>query len=558
MDMHGRNPVYVIGHKNPDTDASASAVAYAEFLNLTQRYSGQAVPVVAGCLLPQAQFVFDHAGIAVPQRVASLAPKVIDVCNTAVDFLGNRERLGVAIDRLIRSGHSMLPIINNDGRLCGVFSNREDISRILMRFDVVPLTSSLLRWEDVFELPGTVVHGQLPPDSECGTLYLAMEGDSSWRELITRDDILIGVSTNILRELPLERWPARFVLASDKQPSKKTLPDDITNRICVLHFSGGVSDLLRLLSLQVRLECLEFGIGPCLGDNDLLEDVRGLIEENRRALPVVSDSGKLVGVIARSDLQKKTSRRAILIDHFEAQQAVPGIEHLEILEIIDHHRIGDIQTASPIRVDCRPIGSSCTIVALNYFEAGLIPSPGIATLMLGGLCSDTLALTSPTTTAVDHKIASRLAEIAGLELTSFASQLFKAGDDLRTADPRKIWNRDQKFFSIRNHRFAVAQLETVSVDDLSKELLETLRDELHRDFRASGCLCSLLVLTDVIRSCSLIASFELPAVAHSTERAFQTEANESGWMLVPGLVSRKKQIIPALMGVLAELKSLES
>ena len=363
---------------------------------------------------------------------------------------------------------------------------------------------------------------------------------------------------SVLNSIPREQWPDRVIITGNHKSTDQQEIQRFSERICILSFSGAVSDLLRLLSFQVSLERLDFGIGPCVGAEDALDDVKELIEHHRRALPVVDASGRLCGVIARSDLRKKKSRRAVLIDHFESGQAVPGVEHLEILEVIDHHRIGDIQTHSPIRVDCRPIGSSCSIVALNFFEAGLDPSPQIATLMLGGLCSDTLALTSPTTTRTDVEIANRLCAIAGISFECFAEQLFIAGDDLRTSDPRKIWNRDQKHFSIRNHRFAVAQLETVSVADLSDDILAMLRSELERDFAKSNCLCSLLVLTDVIQSCSLVTFCESSAVRNVSERALQSHVNNNGWMMVPGLVSRKKQVIPAMMEVFAGLRSLEA
>jgi manganese-dependent inorganic pyrophosphatase len=291
-----------------------------------------------------------------------------------------------------------------------------------------------------------------------------------------------------------------------------------------------------------------------VGEFDFLHDIQEMISAARHALPVLDPQGSLVGTISRSDLQASPKRRVILIDHFESSQAVVGIQHAEILEIIDHHRVGDLETSGPVRVECRPLGSSSTIVALRYFETNLKLDRATAVLLLGGLVSDTLCLRSPTTTAIDHDVAARLSKIIGVGTEEFGREVLRAGDDLLFADPAKIWKRDQKFFSVRNQAFAVAQLETVSLEELPQDRLEAFQEQLSADFSKGTHLVSLLFLTDVLTGDSWIASRESVLALGVVESCFGTTQPRPGWTLAKGVVSRKKQIVPRLLRALAEVR----
>lgn len=242
------------------------------------------------------------------------------------------------------------------------------------------------------------------------------------------------------------------------------------------------------------------------------------------------------------------------MDHFESSQATQGFENAEILEIVDHHRVGDIQTLSPVRIDCRPVGSSSTIVALRHIEAEVDIDRPIAMLLLGGLLSDTLGLRSPTTTPTDRRVVHHLAEIAGVEPDAFAREILRAGDDLVTADPARIWNRDQKSFGIRNRTFTVAQLETVVLEQLDDSVFAAFERELRADFERGSHLLSALFLTDVLKGSSWVTVCESPVAAGVLARCFGAVEPRKGWILAEGVVSRKKQIVPALMRVLSECR----
>lgn len=546
--------IVIIGHRNPDTDSTTSAVSYARFLERIGRYEEEIQPVVPGSITPQTRWVFETAGVPLPEQVDTLAPRVKDVMCTDVETLSASDRLRDAIDLLIRSSHSMIPILDDRGRLESVFSNREDFSRFLLSLDVAPIAESLLTWDDLTRLPGAECIGRDDVKPSCGRIIFAMAASDEWQHEVTKDDVLVAGSIDVLSEVSMDHCPNRLIIVAQSPLSQRHLERIERQQLAVVMFRGGISDLLFALTRQVRLGSLSFDSGLCVGPDDLLEDVHDLVRSQRRALPVVDADNQLVGIVARKDLKAPPQRKAILIDHFESDQAVPGIECMEILEIIDHHRIGNIETRGPVRVDCRPIGSACSIVALNYFEAELQPDKATAILMLGGICADTLVLRGPTTTDLDREVAKKLSEIAEVDLFAFGQEVLRSGDDLMRSTPGDIWNRDQKVFGIRNQRFAVAQLETVSLSDLSDEQLRAFRDELQRDFERNNYLTSLLVVTDVINGDSWITGCESPKVEGTTEMAFGNDSQHPcpGWLQANNIVSRKKQIIPALMRTFAE------
>jgi manganese-dependent inorganic pyrophosphatase len=546
--------VLVLGHRNPDTDASTSAHAYASFLNETGAYEGRVIAAVLGQLPPQSLFVFAESGAEPPPIIDDLYPRVCHVATRQVSTLGVDDRLSDAVEMLIRTDRSMLPVLDGSGRLAAVFSHREDVSRFLFGFDVVPVLGRLLTWTDLARMPGARAAGAAAAtDSIDGTLVVALDGDAAWKARIEPDDVLVCGDLGVLSRIEDGRVPRKVILvAQETEPAEYEIARLERIGVAAIIYRHSVLDLVQNLFAQVRLGSLDLGVGPCLGEHDYLKDVASVLAASRHALPVVDPEGRLSGVISRSDLEKAPRSRVILVDHFESGQTAPGIEYAEILEILDHHRVGDLQTASPVRVDCRPLGSSSTIVAFKYFEAGIEPGACVATLLLGGLLSDTLCLRSPTTTAADRDVARRLSSAAGLDVETFGRRVLCAGDDLLLTDPALIWNRDQKTFGIRNRTFAVAQLETASLEDLPPERLDAFRAHLAADFDKEERLLSLLFITDVLRGDSWMTWRETPQASGAVEQCFGKAVARPGWILAKGVVSRKKQVVPPLVRALAE------
>ena len=543
-----RGELLVVGHRNPDTDASTSAVALAALLNATNLLPGRAVAGVLGALPPQARFVFKTAGLAEPPLVEHLRPLLKQVMTREVLTLNPRDTLAGSLEKLISSGKSMLPVVDDDGRLHSVFSHRRDVFQYLLGFSVLPLLGQFFSWTQLAELPGIERQDQREvPDELDGELILAWDEDSGWRETAGREDILVCRNLESWRKLdPLSR-PVRAILVGTTLDENGPLPDSVL--LCPTSFP----DLIHSLQTNLRLDSLELGKGTVLGCDDEVKDVEELVLHSLHALPVVDSNGLLRGVVARRDLGRSTGQRVVLIDHFDTSQAVPGLDAAEVVGVFDHHRVGDVETMAPILVDCRPVGSSCTLVALRYEEAGLEPDRAISTLLLGGISSDTLALQSPTTTEADRRVAHSLSRKLDLDFNEFALGVLKAGDDLLTADIPTIWDRDQKKFSFRSKELSVAQLETVSLHSLPESRLQALHDCLQSYHRSSGEFFSMLFVTDVVTQTSWAIGFGQAEADSLLEKAFGDTRTGSGFLVLESVVSRKKQVLPKLLESLSEV-----
>ena len=545
--------ILVIGHHNPDTDASASAVSYAALLNRLGRYDQPVLGCSPGELTPQARFVFEQAGVSEPVLVTDVAPLVGHVCTQQATTLDVDQRVGDAIECLVRSDLSMLPVLTNEGKLHGIFSNRNDASRFLLGFDPTPMWGTLLSVEDLASMNGMNSVGSVQPEERLdGELRVALDGDQSWRQVVAKDDVVVCGSLQSLDEIADAKLPQTVVVVSDTdlRGSQRVAKLNAAG-VAVLQFEQGIAQFLLSLSVHIRLGLLNLPSGPSVGMLDRVEDIRMLLLEHHHALPVLGDDGTFQGVISIGDLSKPERSKVILVDHFERPQTVDGLDDAEVLEILDHHRVGDIQSSSPIRVECRPVGSSCTIVASEFFDNGITPDRGIATLLLGGIVADTLVLRGPTTTDSDRKIAPRLAEIAGVILETFGRDVLVAGDDLLSSEPQDIWDRDQKQFSIRNQNFAVAQLETASLEKLPSEKLNAFRELVTKDRERNNRLLSMLVLTDVLSGNSWMYSSESTDAVGVVGETFSKDEPVPEWISAPGIVSRKKQIVPRVMQALA-------
>lgn len=553
---HARKSILVVGHRNPDTDSCVSAWAYARFLNQSQRYTQLATALIPGEPTPQARYVFERAGVQLPPSIDSLRPRVADVANYDFKFLHQSDRLRTAIEALTRHDVSMLPVLTDDGSLYGVFSNRAELGRLLLGFNVAPLLSTLMTWGDLANMPGMYSLGAAPDHERLdGTLHVAILGERGWPQQADPDDVVVfgrlpdwtAISGSIRRIIVLGEENLR----AENGFSEDSLRLANQQGIHLLVYTRPLNQLFCDLNLQVRLEKLHLPEVTCVGERDSLEDVRSIIRSNRLATPVVNNDGQVVATVSRTDLNAAPKPRVVLVDHFAKSQTVPGMEHAEILEVIDHHHVGNLETTVPIRIDCRPVGSTATIVTLNYLENEHNLDPPTATLLLGGLIADTLCLRGPTTTPIDVQVARTLAQHAQLDLEPFGREVLAAADDLQTSDPTTIWNRDQKHFSIRNHQFSIAQLESVNLPNLTQDQLETFQACVAADLRRGDQVLSCLFLTDVLSNESWLAYAEAESFAGTVETAFGRQYVREAWLRVPGVVSRKLQMLPGLLAALA-------
>jgi len=290
---------------------------------------------------------------------------------------------------------------------------------------------------------------------------------------------------------------------------------------------------------------------PTAGEDEVLEDLRGLFARTPHALPVVDAEGRVKGMISRREALQPPRRGLVLVDHFEATQTVRGWEEAEIVQIIDHHRVGGLETVEPARVDCRPLGSTASILALRFAEAGLEPGAAEAKLLLGALVADTLLLTSPTTTVADREIAGRLATAAGVELAAFGREVLARNDGLATETAAALVARDLKEFARGETRFLLGQIETVDLGLLDEASAAALGEALEGARVRAGAAFALTMVTDVLGGVS-----RLLAADPDGRRRRHLLGEEAGVAGVERrMVSRKKELVPLVLGRLATFKA---
>ncbi len=536
----GGEKILVIGHLNPDTDSAVAAHVYAQLRNRIDSentYEG----VVLGPINDQTAWLFRQSNTPFPREIDNIEPTVGTVISRSAPTMGLSDTLGTAMDAIARQGASSIPVLSGDGKLEGLLSDRipecnyfhsfntEDFLGILFTLDDLVHTFQLECWQ----APTQTADGSLTLDpSHC---------DSG--------DVLLTGDTQSNLQLAAEKKAAAAIICSHRPATDWADAIASVPSLGVYHYQGSLMALSSQLPHCIPAENVMSRYFTCLHAEQPLADVRSQISNSPYALPVVDQAGTYLGMVSRAELLSGKRPKVILVDHFEAHQAVRGLEQAEIIEILDHHRIGNLETQLPLRVDCRPLGSTATIVAQRFQALNLNPTQNEATLLLGALISDTLALNSPTTTETDRTIATRLAQLAQVDLESFGKEVLIQSDATRTAEPHDLVNRDLKEFGLGKVRFSVSQVETVDRTTLEEAKILALADTLTtvREQRKLDLAC--LLITDVFRQDSLVLIDD----PNSNRRMRLMNDGSLKSELWEGCVSRKKQFLPALLSRLAEL-----
>ena len=546
---HGKSaPVFVFGHQNPDTDSAVSAVVAAQLkaeLNPPQVYQ----PLLLGEANRQTKWLFAQAGLSLPPIRRNLRYEVRELMSTQVHTVMAGEHLGKAMDLMQQQQYSMVPVVDSEHRLLGLLSDRLPQNQYFYTFNVEDFLGVLLDLSDLIRaLPLEPIDAvPMVGDNRKGRLALLSHNPEEIPYQLGPADIaIIGPDRRAIAQLI--RLGLRAIILAECDDSFCASLVDRHGTVPIFRFRGSLLALASHLPRAIPVEHVMLAQPPVLRPDQLVPDVIDLIISTAYALPVVDHEDKLVGIFSRREALGQKPRPVILVDHVEKSQSIGGFDVAEIVEIIDHHRLSDVQTLNPVRIDCRPIGSTASIIALQFREAGKTPSPVQARLLLGALVADTLLLTSPTTTPLDRNLADWLAELAQLPLKDWGAQVLAQNDELATGDPEKLVMNDCKEFTQGEYRFRAAAIETTSLDlltDLRREQLQQACDQIRT---TTGAAFLVLMVTDVFRGDSylLISDSNLKRARH----LLQTE-NPALGKEAPGWVSRKKQLLPHLLGQLA-------
>lgn len=542
--------VYVSGHRNPDTDSICSAIAYSYLLNATNKYN--AVPVRLGEINRETEYVLKRFGVEHPVLLKTVKQKVEDLNYDKVTVFSKDLTLKTAWFLLKQQNLKSAPILDEHGQLLGLLSTSNIIEGYMDQWDSEVLKKAKTPVENVIDtLEANVIYLNESLKVVEGDIHIAAMSGSEAKKRIHENDVVIvgGDRSDDLEEL-ISVKPSLIVLTGSLTADENVVKKCEEQGISIISTPFNTYQTSQQIVQAIPVEYVMIkGDIKTFSTDDTLDYMKEVMSETRyRGYPVIDLNNRCVGSISRFALLKGLRKKVILVDHNERGQSIPGIEEADILEIVDHHRVADIQTVGPLLFRGEPLGSTATIVTKMFDELDVeMPSP-IAGLLLGAVVSDTLLFKSPTCTPVDTKIAKKLAEIAGVDIQEFAMEMFKAGTSLVGKTVDEIFNQDFKKFSFDNLQVGVAQVNSMDIEGFLPYKKDML-DYMNKFAEDNNLEFTLLLLTDIINANSEI--FVGGPRPELVEKAFNVQLTECQGTLA-GVISRKKQVVPAITAVMSE------
>ena len=530
--------IYVTGHRNPDTDSIVAAMAYAALRNALGDREYTAARL--GHLSDETKLILERFEFPAPLHIYNLRTQVRDLAYDTPPALNQGLTVSHAWSILQRDPSiQAIPVTDENGALFGMLSSGDIAS-----YDMQSISDPMLREIPLFNLL-SVLEGRMLND--VGKQMDSISGEIVFALPKSRDSLLFNSENYIAicgNQPEVIRWAleshVHCLILCEAEISEELLA--LATHTCVISTPFDAYRAARLLfqAIPIARICRTKNL-ECFRLTDYLDDVREVVSRSRyRCYPILDENDKVVGTLSRFHLIKPHRKKVVLVDHNELAQSVPGLEQAEILEIIDHHRLADIQTTNPIYVRNEPVGSTTTIVAGMYQERGIMPTVKMAGLMCAAILSDTVLFKSPTSTQRDRDIAERLARIAGISLDALGQEIFSASNG-EGKSAESMFFTDFKDFHIAEHYLGVSQITCVDSERMLRrkdEFLEVMR----RIKKDKGYSILLLMLTDVLLEGTRVIYL---GDRDTMEQAFSVPAGENTFFL-PGVMSRKKQIIPML------------
>lgn len=534
-------PLYVLGHRNPDSDSICSAIGYTTLLHL----QGQTDAVAArqGVLRRETAFILERFGVPAPVLVTDVRPRVADQMTSPAVVVHLDSSLYEAGLTLQSRGVRAMPVADDDGQLRGIIGV-EDFARFFVAgLEPVQLDHVPLDLENVVRaLDGRVVIAAPGRKLRDRVMVGAMDIDSMIKR-IEPDILLVMGDREDAQRAAIEAGVGALVITGDKPVSRQIIDLAEQHQVSVITAPHHTFTTVRLIQMSTPVRHIMRTDVPTCAPTDLIDDVREMLRAgNLRSLIVVDEERRVLGIISRTSLLKQTRRRLILVDHNERSQSVAGIEEADVVGVIDHHRVADFQTVTPPFMRLEPLGSTSTLVAKLFNEAAIpIPEP-VAGVLLSGILADTLLFRGPTTTPEDRRLAGQLAERAGVDMHELGTCILVLASDVSDRSAQQLLTSDFKDFSMDSAHFGIGVIETTNGADVLARRDEMLA-EMAR-MRERGYTSVLFAVIDILRESSTILIEGHPdAVAE----VFGVDLDASGRAIqFPGIMSRKKQIVPQL------------
>lgn len=548
MPEERKQAVYVIGHTNPDTDSICSAIAYAALKKKItgERYSARR----AGQLNSETQFVLNRFGVTPPAYLPDVRPQVKDIEIRKVEGVDREISLKRAWELMSANHVVTLPVLLPDGSLEGLITIGDITKSYMDIYDSRILTTAKTTYRNMVEtLNGELLVGEEERAASEGKVLIAAANPDMMENYIEKDDIVI-LGNRYESQLCAIEMNAQCIIVCDGADVSRTITKlAIEHHCAIIRTPYDTFTVARLInqSIPVGFFMKSEGLITFTTD-DFIEDIQSVMARHRfRDFPILNKEGKFCGMISRRNLLGAKKKRLVLVDHNEYSQAVDGLRDAEILEIIDHHRIGSLETISPVFFRNQPLGCTATIIYMMYEEAGIPVPPDIAGLLCSAILSDTLVYRSPTCTEKDKRAAEALAAIAGIQAEEYAKEMFQAGSNLLAMSAEEIFYQDYKKFNAGEMRFAVGQINSMSGSELDA-IKDKLLSYMKKAFQEHGVSMLFFMLTDIMEESTELL-YQGNGAEELVREAFRVEP-EGGHVKLAGVVSRKKQLIPPIMSSL--------
>ena len=544
--------VVVIGHRNPDTDSICSAIAYAELKNRTSTLVCE--PRRAGKMNQETEFVLKKFGVTPPRMCTDVNPKIRDVDYREMPGIPGSTSLRRAWKIMRDQQIDTLSITSADNELEGIITVKDLATANMDVFDTAVLAKSRTSYKNILEtLNGTMVVGNADAVCTTGHIKIGTATPEMLESSVEKGDIVILSNRYESQLCAIEKEASLLIICNGAKVGRtiQRIADETGVAIMttpVDTYAAGklISQCAPISYYMTRDDILKFTLVTPVADV-----LRVMAKVRHRYFPILDEDGKYCGMVSRRNVIALRKRRIILVDHNEATQAVEGFDQAEILEIIDHHRIGSLETSGPVYFRNQPVGCTATIITQMYDENGMEIPPQIAGLLLAAILSDTLVFRSPTCTPLDEALAKRLAKIAGVDIDEFASEMFEAGEKLDGKTAEEVFLQDFKVFMCGDIRFGVAQGSYMTRKNLqaAQALLQPYLEEARNKQNVEDLY---MLLTDVPKEESVVICTGRYA-AEVLSNGFESRPAADGSWTLPGVVSRKKQFIPAMMSAYQEL-----
>jgi manganese-dependent inorganic pyrophosphatase len=543
--------VLVFGHRNPDADAICAALAYADFLRQTT--TPEAVAACCGAPNQRTKFALTTAKIEAPRIVMDVRPEVGDICRREVVTAREDDVFYEVYERLKTHGLRSAPVVTADQRVVGIINLVELLEVVFEDGDDSlgsrRVSSSLSKICRV--LGGEFQHAVNADKTEDHLVMVGAMSAHGFKERLHRfraERLLVVCGDRPTIQLPALECGVRGMIVTggfDLSPDLLELAQEKNVTVIKSPYDTATTTI-KIKTARAILNAIQRKFVTLISEQPLSEARRITDRANQPIFPVTDETGKLVGIVSKSDLLSPPKRKLVLVDHNEISQAVDGAEESDILEVVDHHRLGgSLKTTQPIKLTMEPVGSTCTLIARQFRNHRLNPSPGIAICMVSGIISDTLFLRSPTTTDIDREMLEWLKPFCGLDLESYAQEFFAVGSALRTCTPSQVVREDCKEFTENKHRFTISQIEEIGF-----ELFWNRKDELQAALaelsQSRGLEFSALLVTDIVTNSSLLLMSQEPP---GWESINYPRVDRRLYKL-DNVVSRKKQLLPLISRLL--------